>query len=310
MTLRDPVLALVRFVSSTIQRGVRTRVSMLTAALAYYAVFSLGPTVLLLGGWLGSLLRRDPATAERYGQGLATLLGDVLPGTIDETAWIARSVDAFLLDAPRTAFVPGPWATAATVVVLAWAATGFFASLQRALEIIFDVPQARGFFRNRGVALLLLVSVAVVVGIEGIGSAVATWAWSALATATRDLEPFGLALAPPPAWLADRGPLRWLLSVAIFTACFRWLPRRTSRWDAAAIGALVSVLGLQVMRWLLPRAVDEAAFNVVYGVVASLVVLLLWTYLTLAAFLVGALVAAEVASRRDGGVHGNVDRIA
>jgi uncharacterized BrkB/YihY/UPF0761 family membrane protein len=245
------------------------------------------------------LLRTDPALAERYGQGLTALLGDLLPTSIDEAAWIARSVDAFLTAAPRTILVPGPWATVATVAVLAWAATGFFASLQRALEIIFDVPRARGFFRNRGVALLLLLSVAAVVGIEGIGSALATWAWSTLAAAPRDLESFGLALPPPPDWLSDRGPLRWLLSVVVFTACFRWLPRRTSRWDAAAIGAIVSVVGLQAMRRLLPLAVDEAAFNVVYGVVASLVVLLLWTYLTLATFLAGAIVAAEVASRRE-----------
>ena len=275
-----------------IRRYRRARVSTLAAALAYYAAFSLGPLLLLLGGWLGSTLRARPDLAARYREALAQILTPVLPEGVDGLSLVERSFEVVLDQLAQGTLLRG----ALSVAVLLWAASGFFASLQRALEVIFEVSETRGFLRTRGVAMLLIAGVALVIALELIGGTLATWGWRTLQSASTALEGVGLSLPDPPALLTNPGPLRLVLAVAAFTACFRWLPRRTARWDGALLGAVVSVAGLQLMRVLLPLAFDEGRFNLVYGVIASLVVLLLWLYLALLLFLLGALVAAEASA--------------
>ena len=279
-----------RFVRRLVRRFADTNASMLAAALAYYAAFSLGPLVLLLGGWLGSALRARPEVSARFREGFAELLAPVLPEGFDGSELIESAFTAVV-----DQLAAGGWfGLALTVLVLLWAATGFFASLQRALEIIFDVPSTRGFLRTRVVALALIFAVAAVIAVELIGVTVFGWVWSLAEASVTALEGLGLDLpelgAPP----TDLGvPLRLALATTAFALCFRFLPRGGSRWEGAIAGAVVSVAGLQGMRWVLPLAIDEARFNVVYGVIASLVVLLLWLYLALLLFLFGALVAAE-----------------
>jgi membrane protein len=282
----------VRVARRLIRRYRRARVSTLAAALAYYAAFSLGPLLLLLGGWLGSVLRDRPELAARYREALAQILAPVLPEGVESLDLVQRSFEVVVDQLTQGTLLRG----ALSVVVLLWAASGFFASLQRALEVIFEVSETRGFLRTRGVAMLLIAGVALVIALELIGGTLATWGWRTLQSATAGLEGVGLSLPGPPAVLTDPGPWRLVLAVAAFAACFRWLPRRTARWDGSLLGATISVAGLELMGVLLPLALDESRFNLVYGVIASLVVLLLWLYLALLLFLLGAVVAAEASA--------------
>lgn len=277
-----------------IRRFRHAQVSTLAAALAYYAAFSLGPLLLLLGGWLGSAMRARPELAERYREALAEMLAPLLPEGFDGLTLIERSFDLVLNQLSEGTF----WRVGLSLLVLVWASSGFFASLQRALEQIFDVPEQRGFFRTRAVAVALVAAVAVVIGLELIGGTLASWSWTALRNVTAPLDTFGLQLPPTPSWLSDPGPLRLLLAITAFTLAFRWLPRGSSTWGGSLLGALVSVGGLQTMRVVLPLAFDESRFNLVYGVIASLVVLLLWLFLALLLVLVGAVVAAEASAEQ------------
>lgn len=270
----------------------RAKVGTLAAALAYYAAFSLGPLLLLLGGWLGQVLQTRPDIATRYRDALSDLLSPLLPEGLDSLTLIERSFEAVVDQLAQGTILRG----ALSLLVLLWASSGFFASLQRALEEIFEVPETRGFVRTRVVALLLIAMVAVVIGLEIIGGSLAAWTWGVVTDVLNRLGQLGLDLPEPPRFLASPGPLRILLAVLAFATCFRFLPRQGSRWDGAILGSLVSVGGLQAMRVLLPLVFDQARFNLVYGVVASLVVLLLWLYLALMLFLLGALVAAEASA--------------
>lgn len=284
--------ATVRIVRGLVRRYRQARVPTLAAALAYYAAFSLGPLLLLLGGWLGSILRAQPELAERYRMALAEIIAPILPDEFDSMELLDRSFDVVVNQLSEGTF----WRVAFSLLVLLWAASGFFASLQRALEVIFEVPDVRGFFRTRVVAVLLIAGVASVIALELIGGSLALWIWQTLQSLTAGLDPINLALPDPPSVLTEPGLLRVVLATLAFAAAFRWLPRRTSRWGGALTGALVSVAGLQLMRIVLPLVFNEARFNLVYGVVTSLVLLLLWLFLSLMLFLVGALLAAEVSA--------------
>lgn len=283
------------FTRRLVRRFQEARLQMLAAALAYYATFSLGPLLLLLGGWLAVLLRTNPELAVQYRHALNDLLTQVLPLQQDTTGLVSHSFDTVLQELNQGALLR----SALSFVVLVWASGNFFTSLQQALEVVFDVPHARGFWRKRVVAMLLVVAVALVIffevvggalvsGLNGLSGALADW----LATFNVHLPGLPLGLQPGLALKATRV----VIAVAAFTLTFRYLPREKSTWGGAVSGALVSALGVLLVRWALLLTFNAERFNLVYGFITSLVALLLWLYLALMLFLVGALVAAEASA--------------
>src|SRR5690606_33439319 len=147
-------------------------------------------------------------------------------------------------------------------------------------------------------------SVALVVAVEVVGGV----AYSGLRQIAQSLGAWlnanGIAFPDTPINfepLADVRILRLIAGVAAFTFAFRYLPRRASTWLGALIGGLASTLGITVMRSLLVITFNAERFNLVYGVITSLLAILLWLYLALLLALVGAVVAAEVSSRMQAG---------
>lgn len=294
-----PAFALVK---SVYRRVAFTRIQMLAAALAYYAAFSLGPLLLLFAGWLGVVLRTRPDLLLEYREALTNLLAEILPLQVDAADLVTRSFDLVVVELGQGAALR----TVVSLVVLIWASGNFFTSLQHALEVIFEVSEARAFWRKRLVAVLLVSSVAVVVAIEVVGGVLASGlrevarnAGEWLAAHGAPLRDLPLSLEP----LADLQPTRIVAAVVAFTLTFRYLPRRSSTWLGAFSGAVVSTLGIAVMRRLLLATFNAERFNLVYGVITSLLAVLLWLYLALLLFLVGAAVAAEVSAMRQRGMH-------
>lgn len=268
-------------------------VAMLAAALAYYAAFSLGPLLLLLGAWLGVVLRDRPELADPYREALEGLVAQLLPLAGDADVLVQQSVDAVVTQLAEGAVLR----SLVSLVVLLWAASNFFASLQGALERIFAVEAQRGFVRNRLVAVSLVFAVAAFVAVEVVGAtlgdAVAR-AWSSLAAALASVD---LQL-PAVAWPAAFSPLRLGLGAAILTLTFRWLPREHSDWLSALVAGSLGAVALAGLRQLLVGTFNVERVNLIYGVVTGVVVLLLWLYLVMLVVLVAATVAAELAQRR------------
>jgi uncharacterized BrkB/YihY/UPF0761 family membrane protein len=138
--------------------------------------------------------------------------------------------------------------SALSVVVLLWASSNFFASLQIALELIFEVRRPRGFLRKRIVGLLLVVGVAMfVVVVELLGGAMAAGAtqlWTQLRSFAAGFDVVLPALRMPVAFDLARA----LAATAVFTLAFRYLPGRGSDLVGALVGGVACTLSLHVMR--------------------------------------------------------------
>ena len=282
-----------RFANAFYDRLSEAKVLLLAAALAYYAAFSLGPLLLLLGGWLGVLLRGSPEMAQPFRQALTDLLGQIMPLTEDAGDLVQTSIDLILTQLGEGAVVR----TALSVLVLLWASSSFFAVLQAALEMIFDVREQRGFFRKRLVALLLVLAVAIFLIIEVLGAALGdavTQVWQVVQTWAESID----VMLPDAELPGGFRPLRIAATLAVFALCFRYLPRRHTDWLSAVAGAAFSAVLLILMRLVLTATFSIDRFNLVYGVITSVVVLLLWLYLAMIGFLLGAVLAAEIASVR------------
>lgn len=283
------------FLKRTYARAQRSRLQMLAASLAYYAAFSLGPLLLLLGGWLAVVLERQPDLANDYRAALTHLVDQLLPLQVDAADLVANSFDLVVNELGQGAVLR----TIVSLLVLLWASGNFFTSLQHALEVIFEVSDLRNFWRKRLVAVALVGAVVAVIGVEAVGDA--------LVSAFRQL---GGRLQE---WFSSRGtslpepllafePLsgsrlaRVLVALSAFALAFRYLPRRVSTWWGAVAGAAVSAVGIGVMRELLVITFSPERFNLIYGFITSLLAILLWLYLALLLFLIGAAVAAEVSA--------------
>jgi membrane protein len=79
------------------------------------------------------------------------------------------------------------------------------------------------------------------------------------------------------------------LSVAIFAFLYRFIPRRRVRWDAIWVAAFLGggawEIAKRVFAWYLDNL---ASYSLVYGSVATMIVLMLWVYLTGIIILLGA----------------------
>ncbi len=272
-----------------------SRLPLLAAALAYYAAFSLGPLLLLLGGWFALFLSNRPDVLREYREVLSDLMTQLMPFQEDSADLVARSFDLILLQLGEGAL----FRSILSVLVLIWASSNFFTSLQLALEVIFEVPKVRGFWRKRVVAVLLVATVALVIGVELIGGLLASsFNQLALVVALRLNE---LDIAAPylrVTWGQGLWTelIRLVVATGVFTVCFRYLPRKSSSWLGAGIGALFSTGSILLVRWIFGNAFNPESFNLIYGVVTSLLVILLWLYFALLMFLVGALIVAEIST--------------
>jgi membrane protein len=90
---------------------------------------------------------------------------------------------------------------------------------------------------------------------------------------------------------------QFVLATTVFALCFRYLPRRSSHWLGAITGAVISTVGILVTRYVLATTFNFEQFNLVYGIITSFLVILVWLYLAILVFLLGALVAAELSYR-------------
>ncbi|TVR95206.1 MAG: hypothetical protein EA416_02285 [Trueperaceae bacterium] len=281
------------FVQALHRRYRDSNVAMLAAALAYYAAFSLGPLLLLLGGWLGLVLRDRPELAEPFREALETLVVQVFPLTEDAAMLVQQSVDTIVQQLGEGALLR----SLVSLLVLLWAASNFFASLQLALERIFAVQIQRGFWRNRLVALLLVFAVAAFVAVEVVGATIGDAAGQLWSSASARLAAFGVFL---PQWHlpAVFSPVRLAVGVGVLTLAFRWLPRQHSDWSSALVAGVFGALALAALRQALVIGFSVERINLIYGVVTGVVVLLLWLYLAMLVVLVAATLAAELARRR------------
>jgi membrane protein len=282
-----------RFLLRLYGRYSGSKLTLLAAALSYYAAFSLGPLILLFAGWLGVFLRARPELLAQYRLALTSFVGQLLPLQDNAESWVSQSFEVIVAQLGEGAVLR----SIISVGVLVWAGSNFFTSLQLALEVIFDIPRTRGFWRKRLIAVLLIAGVALMIAVNLIGGLFTSWFNRLSLSLTLQLQAYNFFL-PAMQLTWGRGWLFNLVNFAVattvFTLGFRFLPRQASSWVGALVGAFFSTASIRLVQWFFETFFNFERFNVVYGVVTSLIVILLWLYFALLMFLTGALLVAEV----------------
>ncbi|MBK7974783.1 MAG: YihY/virulence factor BrkB family protein [Deltaproteobacteria bacterium] len=234
----------------------------LGAALAYYAVFSLGPLLLIATAVAGAVLGEKAANDElaasmrRYvGEAGATAIGGLLKG----------------------AHRPGEGLIATWIGIgsLLFAATGVVIQLKDALNTVWDVdpkelPTGAGAFVRKyiasvamilGVGFLLLVSFILTTVVSGVVKYASGW-----------LPLPGIVLQ------AIDVSLSLVVVFAVFAATFKLLPDTEVPWSDVWAGAALTAILFQVGKVAIATYIGRQAFDSTYGAAGSFLALLLWMY--------------------------------
>lgn len=251
----------------------------ISAGVAFYALLALFPALAAAISIYG--LFADPQTVAQQIDALAGMLPQGIQGII-------RQQLGRLAGASQGALSVG---VVIGILAALWSATKGVTAIIKALNIVFDVGETRGFFKLIGVSLALttgvilvglatLVLVAVLpplIGALNLGSAV-DWAVSLL-----------------------RWPILLAVGIWLIGMLYRYGPNRPDagfRWWTP--GSVVAVA-----LWLLGSiafsvyVANFASYNKTYGTLGTVIVLMMWLFVSAYAVLIGAEVNAELEGVKD-----------
>ena len=236
--------------------------SRMSAALAYYAIFSVFPLLLLMTVAIGNLV--GPTVAQ---QQIVNGISLFLP--VDTVSEIQDTINAAVAQSSSFGLI--------AALGLLWAATGLFTNITIALDNIFEVPALRSMWRQRLLAIGMGLTLVVLV--------------SASFVTTGVLRLVSILLFNQPSIWLSIGlfflPLG--LDVVIFALLFRFVPSRRVEWDAiwpaAVLGATGWELAKRAFEWYLTNLNN---YSVIYGSIATGIILLFWAFLIASIFLISA----------------------
>lgn len=239
------------------------------AAIAFYAVTSLAPVLLIVIAIAGLVIGREAAQDAISAQ-FSGLMGK-------QAADVLQSVIA-----GASAKSSGVLATVSGIVMLIAAGSGVFAEMQAALNTIW---------RSRGMEMALSRLIRARITSLGFVAAlgfllVVSLVVSAGLTAFSDYlnrMPFDMLILS-----GLNFAVSWLLFALLFGAIYKMLPDRTLQWEDVIVGALMTSLLFNIGKTLIGWYIGSSAVASSYGAAGGLIVLLLWIYYSTQIFLFGA----------------------
>ena len=239
----------------------------LGAALAYYAVFSMGPLLLIVIGIAGLFLDQETVTKA---------LNTQFSGLIGANG--ARALEAMRQGAASAS--TGKAASITGIVLLLVAAIGVVAQLKDALNTIWEVDERS----ESGFWLFVRTYLVSTAGVLALGFLLATSL--VLSTALASISRF----FPESSVIGQAAELAlsFLVLTALFGALFKYFPDTEVAWSDVWIGAAATAGLFELGKLGISWYIGTQGFETTYGAAASLVVLLIWVYYSSQIVLFGA----------------------
>lgn len=272
----DPRWWLARFLSELWFCLRRHQLSMMAAAISFYALLALIPLLLISSAVLGSFAGSSSASAQVITGGIRRILPRVTGEQIEATLQT-------LITGWRVAGGLG-------LLSLIWVALGAYDMVASALTVLCDLQESRAYLQRKVTAFFLTL-------ISGLGFLLSLVVAS-LATALEALGNRILEFAPAHVSLPP-GILLALLPATLvgftFLLMYRFAPARPIPLGAALTGAVVAGLlwdgARQLFNWYL---LTYAIYNPITGIFGSAIALLLWVYYSALIFLLGGAIAESL----------------
>ena len=253
-----------QLISETYNEWSHDRAARLGAALAYYALFSLAPLLVIIVAIAGAV----------YGEAAAR--GQIVDIINTEAGPLAAATIEELLSGIYNEEGSSLFTTLISVIILIYSATNFFSQLRDALNTLWNVRHKphkhlfRGLLvvvRDRflSVVMVIVLSIALLAALALSASLTVVSAW--LNTAT-----------PNTSFLLQGGNflISFGLITLLFAIMFKILPDVQITWRVVWVGALVTSLLFNIGAFLIGLYLGYGGAQSLLGAAGSLVVLMIW----------------------------------
>jgi len=267
----------ITLLKNTFRRWRDVRPELLAGGLAFFAILSGTPLLVILMG----LLRLVVAKAYVMAQ-LDTVLSPRVGGLVRE--WLLPASGSGL--ATLTIF---------SVLVLLYSASQVFIQLRSSLDLIWDVPVKtrpswHGVFKSTAAPLLMILATGLIIlafVLIDAGIGIASRIFGTV------LPGLGRAVL----WKTASLTCSLVLFTLFFGGIFKFVPSRKLRWLHVWPGAALTSGLFALGKFILTLYFSWLSFDSIYGTTGSLIAIMIWVYVSAQIFFFGA-VFISVSSKK------------
>jgi membrane protein len=243
---------------------VADNVTKLSASLAYYTVFSIGPLLLVVISLTGLFFEKEAVTGKLYRQ-MQSLIGTEGANQLLSIIHNMRQQN----DAAKFSIIG--------IIMLVFGATGVFADIQDSINYIWSIKAKpkKGWLKFLTDRLL---SFSLVVGIGFL--MIVTLFVNTLADALTErlqrlfVDSFVIVFK------VVNVSVLFLIVSFLFAVIYKVLPDAKIRWKDAFVGAFFTAVLFLIGKFLIGYYLGNSAIGNTYGAAASIIVILSWVYYT------------------------------
>lgn len=263
----------VEFGKELVEEYKKDKVGDLSAALAYYATFSIVPMVLLAIA-IGGMVFGQSTTQEQLMSQLEQLVGSSGAEFISTAVSNSNQLD----------FSQNLLASLIALALMLAGATRFFAQFQEALNRVWNVEPReeagfKGVLRKRAASFGVLLGIGVLMIVSTIASAIISGIVSGMSETIPGLPYIAEGL---------NFVITLALGAVLFGAVFKYFPDAEVRWRDVKVGAVVTTVLLLLGKFAIGLYIGSGSLTSTYGAAASIIIFLLWMYVSMQIVLIGA----------------------
>ena len=249
-----------KLITQTVDEWQQDEAPRMGASLAYYALFSLAPLLVIVIFIIGFVYKGD--TVGHIQRQIQSLIGR------DVATTVALAIHN------ASTFGHGIIATIISFAVLSLGATGVFSELHTAMNKIWKVRRRQsgfivGVLKDKFVAFTMVLGIAFLLLISMIISAVL----SALTAYFSYLLPGADFL-----WHIADLVVSFGVVTLLFALLFRYVPDEHVTWKDVWIGASATAILFDLGKFLIGFYIGETSIGSMFGAAGSVVVILAWVY--------------------------------
>jgi len=279
--MRDWSLAAIAYLKELWHKCNVDRVPLAAAAVAFFMLLSLVPLLLLIAGMLSYVIK--PEQLENWFTYVTSIFG---PG-------LAQGLRNEVLDLVRSRSI----LTSVSSLVLLWAGSQIFVTIESALNQIWGVQERRPFWKTRGLALMMMIVAGAMSGVTLMLVYLLQWLGRA------EIAGHHAPHLPLVGTLIISYLVPILLVSSMFMLIYWVLPNSRVNWQATMPGAIVAgviwVIGLHLFSWYTVTIANLS----IYGSLASIIVLMLWFNYGAQIMLLGAEITSVNQRQRETAAH-------
>ena len=256
-------VSVVQFIARTAEESGNHDAGQRAAGVAYYAIISIFPLLLgliaVFGFFLPSLNLQDQ---------LLKFVGNNIPGATD----ILKDNIANVIKLRGVMSI-------LSIVILFWSASALFSSISLAINRAWNVIRHRNFFIRKASELGMVFGTGILFLLSLGASSIITIMHGVL-----NLPTTSLVMVYVSTKLAA-----FLLIFLVFLLLYKFIPNTKTYWRGVWPGALLVALLFELARTLFIFYLDNIAnYQLIYGSITSIIVLLVWIYYSSLIMILGA----------------------